>query len=93
MDKDDWVQTRYRYRPLINRWSEVFGKENITLRTFDRVFLHNGDLIEDFIQATGIQPDSFTIPPVLNKSVSADILEFIRILNKHLPVYENNSYI
>jgi hypothetical protein len=92
MDNADWVQSRYRYRPLIDRWSTVFGKENIILRVFDRSFLQDGDFIADFIHATGIEADSFEKAAVKNESMSADILEFIRTLNKHMPAFENDIY-
>jgi hypothetical protein len=92
MDNVNWVQSRYRYRGLIDRWAAVFGKENIILRVFDRSLLKGGDIITDFLHSTGIQEDSFTIPPPLNESVGADVLEFIRLLNQHLPAFENGAY-
>ena len=92
LDNVEWVQSRYRYRPLIDRWIDVFGKENITLRVFDPAMLFENDIIQDFMKTTGIQPGNFVQPVRQNESVSADILEFLRILNHHIPAFEDNSY-
>ena len=88
MENNPWVHKRYRYRPLIDRWANVFGKENIVIRTFDRALMHGEDVIEDFKHTLGIETDSFTVPEVQNESMGADVIEFLRMLNSHMPAHE-----
>lgn len=72
---------------ILNRWSALFGPENITVRLFDRRHLKGG-ILEDFMDAIGCRAEiAFREPDmsVLQKvSLPPDALEFIRLSNPHL---------
>ena len=44
---------RFFYHNLLNRWSDVFGKEKIILRIYDKNKLRNQDIVHDFLHAIG----------------------------------------
>jgi len=83
------VQNRYDLWPLLERWSAVFGRENVICRKFERASLKDGDVVTDFLDAAGIEPDAeFQRPEDLNEALDAETLEFLRLLNKHVPRFK-----
>jgi len=59
---DDFFKKRMRDRRIdyfatARRWAEAFGWESLRVRVLDRRHLRNGDLIDDFLDAAGIDPD------------------------------------
>lgn len=85
-----WPRDRLRdiidYWKILSPWAEVFGRESIICRKFDRRTLKNGDIIEDLLDAAGVAWQSgFHVPSRVNESLDADSLEFLRILNHDLP--------
>jgi hypothetical protein len=79
------IAFRYDYWELLSRWARVFGRENIVVRRCGKTFLSNGSLIDDFMGIVGLvsSPD-FDRPEVLNESLDAECLEFLRLMNVHL---------
>lgn len=57
------------------RWSQSVGRENLDVRLFDRSFLHNGDLLDDFCLATGIDRQHLETPSRQNQSLSTEEME------------------
>lgn len=45
------------YYSYLNILSDVFGKENIIVKRFDRAFFKNGSLVDDFMDIFGIEVD------------------------------------
>lgn len=43
---------------LVELWSEVFGGENVTVRVFERERLHGGDVVSDFLELIGVDPEA-----------------------------------
>lgn len=81
----------YNYNQLIERWTAVFGRNNICLRIFEKEQLINRDLIQDFMVHAGIQQDeNFVIPRRMNTSISATATEVAWLFNKRFPVSKNN---
>jgi hypothetical protein len=39
-------------------WTQEFGAERVRVRLFDRKFLHNGDVVDDFIQLVNLPVDA-----------------------------------
>jgi hypothetical protein len=76
-----WVHERYDYLRLIRRWEKIFGKENIHIRIFEPSQLIEGDVVKDFISILGLSSKDFKFPDIMNKSLNADALCFLRILN------------
>lgn len=59
---EEYIKTYKRYVALdyysyLHILSNVFGKENIILRRFDRAFFKNGSLVDDFMDIFGIEVD------------------------------------
>jgi len=77
--------SRYDYWKLLSRWANVFGRDAIICRKFERNALKGGDVVEDFIQAAGLESDpAFEKPPNKNESLDAASLEFVRLMNEHI---------
>lgn len=82
----------YNYRRLLKKWSEVFGKENIRLRVFEKEQLTNQDLLQDFIQQAGIRQDEkFRLPLRMNTSLSATATEAAWLFNQKFPIRDGQS--
>jgi hypothetical protein len=82
----------YNYRRLLKKWSEVFGKENIRLRIFEKEQLINQDLVQDFMQQAGIRQDEkFRLPQRMNTSLSATAIEAAWLFNQKFPIRNGRS--
>lgn len=81
---------RYDHWDLLSRWAEIFGRENIICRMYDRSKLVDGDIIHDFGAQTGVPttPD-YERPVMTNESLDAEALEFLRIFNRY---YNRTGY-
>lgn len=55
------------YYSYLDILSDLFGKENIIVKRFDRTFFKNGSLIDDFMNIFGIEVDD-TFPKESSKS-------------------------
>ena len=75
------------FEGLCARWSQVFGIDKLKIRIFDARELRDGDLITDFLHASGLNLDvsSFRRPVRQNPSLDPKLLEFMRRFNEHLP--------
>lgn len=79
------------YDRLLSRWENVFGKENITVRIFDRSMMPNRSLIEGFLQAANINYQPNTEERKANKSYDIETIELLRLINLHLPRFHENG--
>ncbi|EPC9469428.1 hypothetical protein ACR3S7_001570 [Campylobacter lari] len=71
------------YKQTLQWWGEVFGKENLIVRLFDKNEFYQGDLLKDFIHSIGLEwDDEFIIPPEQNKSLDLLGIELLRRVNK-----------
>ncbi len=77
------------YDYLLNNWMSVFDKENFAVRVFDREFLKNGDIFEDFSDVCGLDVKSQEIFH-LNETLNLKQVEFLRRVNKKIPFLINN---
>jgi len=76
---------RYDYWKLLSRWANVFGRDAMICRRFERSALKGGDVVKDFLQAVGLEDDpAFEHPPHQNESLDAASLEFMRLMNSHI---------
>ena len=46
---------QYDYYHILNKWSEIFGKENINVYLYDAKELVNGDIFTDYCFRVGIK--------------------------------------
>jgi tetratricopeptide (TPR) repeat protein len=71
---------------LLDLWSNVFGKENIIVRIYDKNELKNGDIIADFLDQTQIElKECYMFPKKRNESFGNSALEFLRRFNAIIP--------
>ncbi|WP_096788025.1 hypothetical protein [Rhodobacter sp. CZR27] len=59
------------YRERFARLDELFGRENVTLRPYDRDRLRDGDVVADFLHLAGLAPPAGKSPEA-NTSLSAE---------------------
>lgn len=79
----------YNFYKFINKWSEIFGKENIIIRIFERDQLKDNNLLTDFMQQSGVNPDrSFSMPGRMNASLSDAAVESAWFFNNKWPVQQ-----
>lgn len=71
------------YNHYLKVCEDVFGKENIKLRIYDREKLYDRDIISDFCQAVKIPHYDYN-PVNLNVSLNAKQCEFLRIFNSQI---------
>lgn len=67
------------------RWRDTVGADRLSVRLFDRRYLHNGDLIDDFCAEIGVAPDELDRPPRRNESLTSVGAEVLRMLNGCIP--------
>ncbi len=74
------------YYTRLQPWNEVFGKENIIVRPYERGQLH-GDIITDFLHTVGIDArEGFSFPEkeYANTGLTPDAVEMLRLYNRYL---------
>lgn len=80
------------HKQTLQWWGEVFGKENLIARLFDKNEFYQGDLLKDFIHSIGLEwDDEFIIPPKQNESLDLLGIDLLRRINKFLPLFCNNA--
>jgi len=86
------MHDRYDHHRLLERWSAVFGRENVVCRKFERASLKDGDVVADFLEVAGIEAGpQFEQPEEVNEALDAETLEFLRLLNKHVPRFNGKK--
>jgi hypothetical protein len=66
-------------------WSETLGRDRVNVRLMDRTFLKNGDLIDDFAAACGVDLEGLKRPERTNESLTALGIEVLWALNRRIP--------
>lgn len=70
-------------------WENVFGREALRLQLFDRKCFYRGDLIQDFLNISGIKVGQKVLKHLeydANTSLSKSACEILRIVNFFLPM-------
>ncbi|EJA9300066.1 hypothetical protein MUK15_001815 [Campylobacter coli] len=74
------------YKQTIQWWQQIFGKENLIVRLFDKSEFYQGDLLKDFVHSIGLKWDNeFVIPPKQNESLDLIGVELLKRINQYLP--------
>lgn len=82
----------FNYHTLCERWSEVFGKQNIICRPFQKTDFHNNNLIDDFLHSFGVSmKESKEFKKIANNSLDAKLLKFLQEFNKRVPFNDGNK--
>ena len=77
--KGYWPRYRQRFEPL----DQVFGRENVILRKFDRKTLKNGSVVDDLAGFAGIPvPHRLSSPRLKNESLSLEALALLFVQRK-----------
>lgn len=88
-DFETWA-AKYTYNHLdymdfLDKWSEVFGRDNMIVRPYDRQQLHQQDITADFLSILGITdfaPFLQDRRPDANPSIAGALLEAKRRINR-----------
>ncbi len=98
---EDWLSDNHgflrnlNYYEKLERIAEVFGRENIVVRRFERGKFYRGMVEADFLQAVGIEmTDHFQIPEYeANPGLGGNTPEFKRIINSIPDIsYEDKKF-
>lgn len=83
---DQELAKRYDYLKMLDLWSDVFEKENIVVRIYDKKELKKEDIIVDFLDQIQVDfKESYAIPKRRNETFSNSNLEFLRRFNSLVP--------
>ncbi|MFG5150616.1 hypothetical protein [Campylobacter lari] len=92
LSKKPFLMNMLNYKENVKLYSEIFGKENLIVRLFDKNEFYQGDLLKDFIHSIGLEwDDEFIIPPKQNESLDLLGIELFQRFNRLLPRYKTNS--
>ena len=83
--KEPYPNDYYAYLSML---ADIFGKDHIIARSFERSRFKNGDLLEDFLDIFGLDiKDGFKVGnPEQNQKLEGSYLELRRMMG-HLPEY------
>jgi hypothetical protein len=82
----------YNYDRMLGLWESVVGIENIQVRRFLPREFTGGSLISDFFAALGVEPPpDLQVPDPRNRSLDANTLEFLRIVNEQMPKFVDGN--
>jgi len=86
---DEWVDTdlahTYDYHRHLARWRDHLAPDEFVVRVFEPHSFVGGSLVDDFLDAAGLEVTTADLAPVArrNESLSAEAVEVLRILNVH----------
>jgi hypothetical protein len=73
------------YQRLLEPWQKIFGRENMTVRRFERAHFVDGDLLTDFAAQVPINTSGFDRTEPRNEALGARELAFLREFNARVP--------
>jgi hypothetical protein len=75
----------YDYATRLSEFDRVLAPHDLVVRRFERESFVDGSLLQDFLDAAGIDVRATDLEPVpdRNQSLDADSVEFLRLLNLH----------
>lgn len=82
------LEYNFNYFAILSRWEQVFGKDAIVGRIFDRKKMRSGNVINDFCETIGLGQaliETAEMPPRLNESLDHETAEFLRRFNERVP--------
>ncbi len=80
-------QYYFDYKTILQEYAEVFGKENIVVRLFEKDALYEADVVKDFLKTIGCTNEGFTYPPNKNESLQYIAQYFLSVFNKVNPTF------
>ena len=85
-----------QYAATLDEIAQIFGKDSLIVRRFDRADWKNGSIIDDFLDCVGLtHTDEYNeLPENINPSLSENMAQIKRIINKDLTFSkEENAYL
>lgn len=80
-----WVHRGFfDYADLLERWGAVFGRDAMDVRLYRRDQLAGGDVVRDFLDRLGLDPDAYAAAPTTNASMSAAMQIALNAINRYL---------
>jgi hypothetical protein len=75
----------YDYYNRLRMWEQLLEPDEFVVRRFEPESFVGGSLIQDFLEAAGIdaRAEDMTQPPSRNVSLDAETVEFLRVFNLH----------
>ncbi|ENY5691430.1 hypothetical protein ACFZKI_000748 [Campylobacter lari] len=81
--EEHYLRHMLDYKIICKKYGNVFGRENIIVRLFDKNEFYQGDLLKDFIHSIGLEwDDEFQIPRKENESLDLIGFELQKRLNR-----------
>ena len=82
------------YQDAIEKFFEVFGYDNVTVRPYDKSSLCKGDIISDFTDTLGLKKevDKLQKHSHENTSFSYEALKIFSRINKKMPLFLNGEF-
>lgn len=86
--KIDARNLRFDYYRSISDYVEVFGRENIVVRLYDKKSFFDQELISDFYHVIGLEDVSQLVPvPKENTSLNSLAQEYLALFNREVPKF------
>ncbi|MCK5917021.1 MAG: hypothetical protein KAG34_01255 [Cocleimonas sp.] len=75
------------YYNLLNKFSKVFGKNNLIIRVYEKEQLINSNLLDDFLDSIGLKAENIfsTNKKWVNKALGKKTIFLSRIINRYMP--------
>lgn len=83
----DTFLSTMNYNRRVKLWASIVGRENLSVRLFAQDAMHNGDLLDDFCDVTGIDRGPLQTPSRKNPSLSAEEIALYRRIGQWTPTY------
>lgn len=82
--------TTYDYHARLRLWQRLIEPTEFVVRPFEREGFPGGSLVQDFLDAAGLELRAADLEqvPTLNQSLDAESVEFLRILNLYRVEHE-----
>ncbi|EOI1897878.1 hypothetical protein ACMGZE_001256 [Campylobacter coli] len=81
------------YKQTLQWWGEIFGKENLIVRLFNKNEFYRGDLLKDFIYSVDLKWDEkFQIPIKENETLDLIGFELLSRVNRLKPFMFKSRY-
>jgi tetratricopeptide (TPR) repeat protein len=74
----------FNYDRALALWEEVFGRDRVRVRLFDRRELKDGDIVADFLAAWDLgRPGEYRRVGKMNEGIGAEAQAYLRQVNAH----------
>ncbi len=72
------------YQSFLNVYAELFGKENIIVRPYEKAQFKNENILFDFCNILGVKEDNLIVDLKSNPPLDHKVTEFLRLAKKYI---------